>query len=67
MFSEIVDGTDLRDKIIVRINNFDSTKPARDLEEFILTEFGSSFVVSSTTLWARSPEASFTKTCTAWH
>ncbi len=40
MFSEIVDGTDLRDKIIVRINNFDSAKPAQELEEFILTEFG---------------------------
>lgn len=40
MFSEIVNGTDLRDKIIVRINNFDSTKSAWELEEFILTEFG---------------------------
>lgn len=40
MFSEIADGADLRDKIIVRINNFDSTKSAQELEEFILTEFG---------------------------
>lgn len=40
MFSEIVDGADLRDKIIVRINNFDSTKSAGALEEFIITEFG---------------------------
>lgn len=40
MFSEIVDGADLRDKIIVRINNFDSTKSSQELEEFILTEFG---------------------------
>ena len=40
MFAEIADGTDLRDKIIVRINNFDSTKSSQELEEFILTEFG---------------------------
>jgi hypothetical protein len=40
MFAEIADGTDLRDKIIVRINNFDSAKSAQELEEFILTEFG---------------------------
>lgn len=40
MFSEIADSTDLRDKIIVRINNFDSAKPAQELEEFILAEFG---------------------------
>lgn len=39
MFSEIANGTDLRDKIIVRINNFDSAKSAQELEEFILTEF----------------------------
>lgn len=39
MFSEITNGTDLRDKIIVRVNNFDA-KSAWELEEFILTEFG---------------------------
>ena len=46
MFSEIANGTDLRDKIIVRVNNFDA-KSAWELEEFILTEFGKLLILSA--------------------